>query len=266
MPNEPGQPPPTPDRLPLGRRLLFLAFFLVVLEFLLPTFAMAGLRESHFYDWFYGSEQPQAASEPDGKVMQTRRALWATTLAFPLWLASVGVVLGVMKAVPPAEVGLSFQGSALRSMLLGAITAAMLAPAVIALNYGATWLFQQLGFDTQEHPLTTAGQQGLLPVEWALLAFVVMVAAPLREELLFRGVIQRAFTEGGLGGHVAVFGTALIFGAVHAFAWPTPIALFVLGVGLGYLALRTRSLVAPVLVHSLFNGVSFALLLLGLSG
>jgi hypothetical protein len=61
----------------------------------------------------------------------------------------------------------------------------------------------------------------------------------------------------------AVFATALLFGAVHSFAWPTPVALFVLGLVLGYLALRTRSLVAPVILHSLFNGVSFVLLFYG---
>jgi membrane protease YdiL (CAAX protease family) len=63
----------------------------------------------------------------------------------------------------------------------------------------------------------------------------------------------------------AVFATALLFGATHSFAWPTPIALFVLGLGLGYLAVRTRSLVAPVVVHCLFNAVSFVILIEGWS-
>ena len=57
-----------------------------------------------------------------------------------------------------------------------------------------------------------------------------------------------------------VFGTALLFGMVHSFAWPTPVALFVLGLGLGWLAVWTRSLIAPIIVHALFNAVSFVLL------
>jgi membrane protease YdiL (CAAX protease family) len=57
-----------------------------------------------------------------------------------------------------------------------------------------------------------------------------------------------------------VFGTALLFAAVHSFAWPTPVALFILGLGLGWLAVWTRSLLAPMVVHSLFNAVSFVLL------
>lgn len=52
----------------------------------------------------------------------------------------------------------------------------------------------------------------------------------------------------------AIFGASLMFACIHS-AWPTPIPLFVLAVGLGVLAQRTRSLVGPIVLHSLFNGV-----------
>jgi membrane protease YdiL (CAAX protease family) len=54
----------------------------------------------------------------------------------------------------------------------------------------------------------------------------------------------------------AWFGTAVLFAWVHASVWPSPIPLFVLALGLGYLAYRTRSLVAPITVHALFNGAA----------
>ena len=44
--------------------------------------------------------------------------------------------------------------------------------------------------------------------------------------------------------------------------WPTPIPLFGLGLGLGWLAYRTRRLVAPVTLHVLFNAVGVGMLLL----
>lgn len=53
----------------------------------------------------------------------------------------------------------------------------------------------------------------------------------------------------------AVFGTALLFGMLHVGVWPTPIPLFVLGLGLGWLAWRTQSLVGPIVLHALFNAV-----------
>ncbi|HTU17561.1 MAG TPA: CPBP family intramembrane glutamic endopeptidase [Gemmataceae bacterium] len=58
----------------------------------------------------------------------------------------------------------------------------------------------------------------------------------------------------------AIFGTSLMFACIHS-AWPTPIPLFVLALGLGVLAQRTRSLVGPIVLHSLFNGVSCVQLL-----
>jgi Type II CAAX prenyl endopeptidase Rce1-like len=53
----------------------------------------------------------------------------------------------------------------------------------------------------------------------------------------------------------AIYTTALLFATLHSSVWPTPIALFVLGLGLGWLANRTQSLVGPMLVHCLFNAV-----------
>jgi membrane protease YdiL (CAAX protease family) len=54
----------------------------------------------------------------------------------------------------------------------------------------------------------------------------------------------------------AVFGTSLLFASFHASVWPSPVPLFVLALGLGWLAYRTRSLVGPIVLHSLFNGLS----------
>jgi membrane protease YdiL (CAAX protease family) len=59
----------------------------------------------------------------------------------------------------------------------------------------------------------------------------------------------------------AIYGTALLFASAHSFAWPTPVSLFVLALALGYLAYRTQSLVGPMLLHALFNGVSVVILL-----
>jgi membrane protease YdiL (CAAX protease family) len=58
----------------------------------------------------------------------------------------------------------------------------------------------------------------------------------------------------------AVFAGAILFAAVHP-TWPQSIPLFVLGMGLGYLRVWSGSLVAPILVHALFNGTSTVLFL-----
>jgi membrane protease YdiL (CAAX protease family) len=54
----------------------------------------------------------------------------------------------------------------------------------------------------------------------------------------------------------AIFGVATLFASVHASVWPSPVPLFLLALGLGHLAQRTQSLVGPIVLHGLFNGVS----------
>jgi membrane protease YdiL (CAAX protease family) len=59
----------------------------------------------------------------------------------------------------------------------------------------------------------------------------------------------------------AIYAGSLLFAELHSTIWPTPVPLFFLGLALGYLACRTRSLVGPIVFHGLFNGVSCLALL-----
>jgi membrane protease YdiL (CAAX protease family) len=52
----------------------------------------------------------------------------------------------------------------------------------------------------------------------------------------------------------AVYASSALFALIHP-AWPSPIPLFVFGLGLGWLAYRTRSLVGPMVMHALFNTI-----------
>ncbi|HVS35067.1 MAG TPA: CPBP family glutamic-type intramembrane protease, partial [Gemmataceae bacterium] len=58
----------------------------------------------------------------------------------------------------------------------------------------------------------------------------------------------------------AVFASSALFASVHSFAWPSPVALFLLALALGWLAQRARSLAGSIVLHALFNGVSCVLL------
>ncbi|HMF13472.1 MAG TPA: CPBP family intramembrane glutamic endopeptidase, partial [Gemmataceae bacterium] len=68
---------------------------------------------------------------------------------------------------------------------------------------------------------------------------------------------ERAMNQAG-----AIYATSALFAAAHSFAWPTPISLFVLALGLGYLVYRTQSIVGSITLHALFNGLSCVVLLL----
>jgi membrane protease YdiL (CAAX protease family) len=58
-----------------------------------------------------------------------------------------------------------------------------------------------------------------------------------------------------------IFAASLLFAAAHVQVWPSPIPLFLLSLGLGFLAYRTQSLVGPIVLHALFNSVSVLYLL-----
>jgi membrane protease YdiL (CAAX protease family) len=87
-------------------------------------------------------------------------------------------------------------------------------------------------------------------------ALFVLILTPVcfLGERVFRPWLPRPYTIR------AICSTALFFAISHD--WPTPVPLFVLGLGLGYLAYRTQSLVAPIVMHALFNGVACLLMLL----
>lgn len=62
---------------------------------------------------------------------------------------------------------------------------------------------------------------------------------------------------------LGIYAASLLFAIFHASTWPDPVPLLLLGLALGHLTDRTRSLLAPILMHSLFNSVSAFLALLG---
>jgi len=79
----------------------------------------------------------------------------------------------------------------------------------------------------------------------------LVVIAPLTEELLFRGLFLHRLAE-GYGPRVAVAGSALCFGIFHILPWQAVGAMLV-GLYLGWLVVRTRSVFVPMFAHALFN-------------
>ena len=60
----------------------------------------------------------------------------------------------------------------------------------------------------------------------------------------------------------AIGATALLFGMIHAFAWPSPVGLTLLGIGLGIAYAKTGNIVTPIFIHMGFNCLAFGMLLL----
>jgi membrane protease YdiL (CAAX protease family) len=91
---------------------------------------------------------------------------------------------------------------------------------------------------------------GLLPVMW--LAFVV--AAPVGEEITFRGFLFRGLAASRLGASGTILLGALIFAALHAqYDWFEALQVFWIGALFGWLRWRSGSTTLTILLHMAIN-------------
>ncbi|MBD5232268.1 MAG: CPBP family intramembrane metalloprotease [Bacteroidales bacterium] len=83
---------------------------------------------------------------------------------------------------------------------------------------------------------------------------VVGVFTGFSEELCFRGTMQRVIASGGIGGHAAVWITAVIFSLLH-FQFFGFLPRVLLGAFFGYLFLMTGSIYIAATAHALNNSL-----------
>lgn len=296
------------ERIPWSGAEIGLSVFLA--WFFWPAAVYATLKGLNIEHWYYGDDAPQVPK---------RLSLWVAVLASPFQVLTYPLVFSAYSRTRLDQLGLTTHRLG-RNILAGAMTLLVLAPVVLGFWQFVKFLAHGAGApDIEPHALETLAQLHLYPSEWAMLIFSAMVAAPLHEELTFRGVLQPWLASRRWGGHAAMlgalvlalairserllaawteggfavleaavpalfvlallplylvvwatsrspldsalFGTSLLFAYVHTSVWPTPIPLFVLALGLGELAQRRSSLIGPIVLHSLFNGISCVQLL-----
>jgi membrane protease YdiL (CAAX protease family) len=157
------------------------------------------------------------------------------------------------------------------------ITSVPLFAAALVASRALGYSWRDLGMNLRGWPLQLAiGLTGLVfgAVEYLILrpeplaqglslvylwrpALILLVSTGLLEELIFRGLMQRA-AVGALAGSGVVY-VALVFAALHIGYRSLLDVVFVLAVGLffGWVVQRTRSLLGVTLSHGLTNIVLF---------
>ena len=100
------------------------------------------------------------------------------------------------------------------------------------------------------HSLSTL-LRGETAVEWIIIASAVVIVAPLAEETLFRGYIQRLF-EKKKGVTSGIMTAALLFGLLHFNPWWF-VQILILGVFLGVIAWKADSILPAALTHGVYN-------------
>lgn len=96
------------------------------------------------------------------------------------------------------------------------------------------------------------------PTQWIFAIGAIVLAAPLGEELIFRGLMQQAARQ-GIGGRNAAIAIGVLFALIHLSPWYL-LPLSVLGIVLGLSFERSGSLWTPILLHAGYNATSLAVL------
>lgn len=112
--------------------------------------------------------------------------------------------------------------------------------------------------EPQEVVKQLAGKPSLRQLIWP--AIVIVITAPIAEELYFRGLIYPVL-RARLGVDMAILVSALIFSMVHFSVFGlAPIAIG--GAGLAYLFQKSGSLVPAIVAHSTWNALTLLLVYL----
>jgi membrane protease YdiL (CAAX protease family) len=188
-------------------------------------------------------------------------------------LVSVGLI-GLLVVGPGAlrwsELGLrrprAGEGSLVSDIAWGA---ALAIPAILAAAFLAAVLIAILG--TAPDPTLTPTRD---PFGATLNLLAGVVVAPFWEELFFRGFATTAWARTA-GSRSAIVRAGLFFALVHVitvlgsdFSTGLRVALIAftiripVGLLLGWIFLRRRTLAAPIALHAVYNGIPLVLLLL----
>lgn len=134
----------------------------------------------------------------------------------------------------------------------------LLAVIVFNMAYGSIFLGDRLA-QPEMVILVEAARTSVLS---GILVFTTVVfAAPIAEELLFRGQLQPAI-ERRFGPWPSILVPAIVFGAIHLQPLAAP-PLILVGAILGWLRWKTGSLTIPIVFHVTMNAIAFLTMFFG---
>jgi uncharacterized protein len=131
-----------------------------------------------------------------------------------------------------------------------AIAVAALAAVIVAADAVTLAIGKEMvpAFQLELH--RTAQAEGTLPWLW----LAIIVAAPIGEELLFRGFMFRGFVHEPRDALPGILVIALIWSMLHIqYDWFGASQVFVIGVLFGFVRWRTGSTTLVILMHMLLN-------------
>ncbi len=202
---------------------------------------------------------------PDGETVSLEQAtklmLGAAAMQFVVLVLYVYLL---MQSRPPS---IDTRTGPLKAIGFGVVVLLLVWPIVNLFS----WLAMQVADLLRDTPVDVIAHSTLAmlvdasPDIWFIsMILLAVVAAPLLEEVLYRGIVQELLGRMGMGCWSAIILTSIIFTLMHAGAVPpwAWVALFVLSLGFGWAYEKTGRLTTPIVMHMLFNAGNIAIAML----
>jgi membrane protease YdiL (CAAX protease family) len=168
-------------------------------------------------------------------------------------LAGVGAVFFFGRGAATA-IGLRL-GNLRQGLVYGVFAFAAILPFCLVAEKMGRMIVPLFGVPPTTHELLVVVQNTHNPWILPLALLQASVLAPLTEEFAFRGVLMMSLIR-QIGAVGAIVFSSVVFAAMHFSGEPQAMPpLFLLAMAMGYVAYRTRSLVAPIVTHAIFNTV-----------
>lgn len=119
------------------------------------------------------------------------------------------------------------------------------------------WGLKIPGYQIQKNILPLFGDDAFAIT---LAGLIIVLVAPVLEEILFRGFLLATLTN-KIGVFLGSIISALIFSFLH-FPWQSIIPIFILGLITNSLYLRTRSIWPTIIFHIINNAIAFTFAIL----
>ena len=92
-----------------------------------------------------------------------------------------------------------------------------------------------------------------------VMVITAVIMAPIFEEIIFRGIMQKGMMNNGVEPWKAILLSSILFGLIHGNPWQF-VGATLLGCVLGLVYYKTKSLLLPMLLHG-FNNLCSAILI-----
>lgn len=224
-----------------------ISVLLALVAFLLFPGIIMGILEQNWDTGLYSSEIQARASSMTGGYL-----LGGGLIAF---LICYFVVVGLRQS--PATLGL--RGASLANLLPVVLVYVLFIVPLGLCAYLWTELIEHLGYESMPQEVVKMFGDAVARgdrLELSLLVFNAVILAPLWEELVYRGFFF-GLLKSRWGVLPALVFSSAVFSSAHL-SLAAFLPLLIVGMAVGYVYHKTRSLYFAIFFHALFNGLSMA--------